>query len=1071
MWDWVRSLYLSERIEMAEAPGLSSVLEASEQEIAPQWQELAVARYVREGKLSSGEAYGPLGVDKNGLRLASKFSDPQLGLSGRIEPPAWVHSLAEWSENGRAPSERGDDFDFQPEGLSPSVCFLFQRELSGFWALLQKRIISSNACQNFAREPVFKSLLQSFPCRELNSIVMPSVVEFLQESYIADSTVENGRAYTLNFHKDIFINNYPVVYRQLYIVLNKWQLFIEEILDALENDLDELHEHGFVCIGDGDDDVLTIQVSEGDTHDYGKSVARIQINERSVFYKPYPPYGKECFECVVGIVGKELSGVGLVPYLDRSSYFWEMKVEQSLNEDELPLLSKALGSFSALVSVLGGSDFHHENVFFSGGKVVPVDLETILHPSPERTDKQSDPGIESLEFFQSSIATKGIIPFTMVSNGGEGQEQFGVDISVIGLPPKQAAALSLPYVSDDGDGGLQLTFERPLMLDESGLENRSKLLLYEEEFMEGYENTFVSIQSKSVEILQAISELKGLSMRYVARPTMLYNKVLLESYHPEFTKDSMKRLACLYKLGTGFLGESQRDALIHAELSFLLAGDTPRFNSTVNTGVIWSAYCGVSGKTRPLLDDLSTRIRNLDKRELEYARVLVNHSFRLPEVARTNPYSRVELRDSARSGATLGRTRSLIDSLATRLVSGLGFTDTGRVVALEMTAVTETLWTLSPAGFGLYNGLSGIALGLFGASSLTDNQEYYDVAEQILLDCGDSIDFILKDDKNLDAASELLDFGFFGVTGGLLLSCYWAHEHNLAGAKQEWCTRYQTLLDILAGAVRRDKGSVDVEIISGLAGSALLLTKTMHMNRSATVHCLSQVVEILVERVEELYFDSEGRGKEPDEMRLVGFAHGSDGILYAISRTLNYLPGGLRERTIKLLKSLFAWEREVVRTAGGIWDDYRENSKDSNYIMNAWCHGATGAMIAMKELSQNSYLSCEERVEAKRLQAKAESQSRASLNGSSSQLAKKGFSLCHSKLSNALLLLENSNSHDDEILRRLFENEVKELEDKGWLGGGIEGVQNQGLMLGLAGTIFMLAAYTDPGVVPDVLQP
>ena len=590
MWNWIRALFLDERIALLRELNNGAFEEncGGYNHYADDtlWDQLAVARYIREGVLTEEEAYAPLGLDRDLLRAISQLSSS--GLHEQVEPPEWVEELSLWKDLGA-----GKETPLAPKvafsNLAGPVWGLFEWELSGFWSDFHGNFLNQIPIKPTSMEPLVKSLASSLPTGELNSAVMPSVVEFVQtRGYLKENSSEGARVFDFSeADRDLFVETYPVVYRQLYVALDKWRNYVSEILEALSRDLGDLDRETFFDLKGGLSEI-EIQLSKGDTHEYGKSVAQVTVNGNKVFFKPYPPYGKRCLEVASEILGEVLDNVKRVPYLDRGTYFWEKAIQQNLSQDCLGSTAKALGSFSALTSVLGGNDFHHENVFFSDGGIVPVDLETILHPSVAKTDEYEDPNLEIRDYFQSSIATKGILPFTMVSQGDRLKDQHGVDISVLGLPPEQAAAVTIPYVSSGANGDLQLKFERPLMTDDSGVTGRHELLQYGEDFLDGYAATFKNILEKRQDLLDAFEALPDLAMRYVARPTMLYNKVLLESFHPQFTKDSMDRLACLYKLGTGFIGENDRSEKIKAEIRFLEIGDIPRFNSNLHDGVVLS---------------------------------------------------------------------------------------------------------------------------------------------------------------------------------------------------------------------------------------------------------------------------------------------------------------------------------------------------------------------------------------------------------------------------------------------------------------------------------------------------
>ena len=163
---------------------------------------------------------------------------------------------------------------------------------------------------------------------------------------------------------------------------------------------------------------------------------------------------------------------------------------------------------------------------------------------------------------------------------------------------------------------------------------------------------------------------------------------------------------------------------------------------------------------------------------------------------------------------------------------------------------------------------------------------------------------------------------------------------------------------------------------------------------------------------------------------------------------------------------LIATERRYFNPEWGNWPDLRdrkelgeENNKDIYQV--TWCHGAPG--IGLARLHSLEHLD--------------DLQIRDEIHTALATTLAGGFggnhSLCHGDLGNLELLTEAYRRFGDPSweneARRIAGFTLVSIQRNGWISGVPLGVENPGLMTGLAGIGYGLLRLAEPSRVPSVL--
>jgi len=301
-------------------------------------------------------------------------------------------------------------------------------------------------------------------------------------------------------------------------------------------------------------------------------------------YKPRSGIGDIAFQSLVtrtNELTKTLT-LGHPQVLDKGAYSWHEKViSKPIDSSTSEMCAQNLGGLTALLHLLQANDFHHENIIFSGETPYAIDTETLFHTELSMATEDTMEPRFSVSRYRDSTATVGILPSKTVTANGD--EVFATDISAMGYTPGQRSMIKIPTVS--GLGTDEMTFssgyaDEPLDEDFAPHE-----LIYKgEAFTRGYWAVIDAWTNNLEELVGRgglLDHFEAFRAREIPRPTMVYSKVLMESYHPDFMRDGRDRDLVLGKLLKGYSNKPHRATMLISELNSLRIGDIPFFTRAV----------------------------------------------------------------------------------------------------------------------------------------------------------------------------------------------------------------------------------------------------------------------------------------------------------------------------------------------------------------------------------------------------------------------------------------------------------------------------------------------------------
>jgi type 2 lantibiotic biosynthesis protein LanM len=928
------------------------------------------------------------------------------------------------------------------------------------------------------------------------------------------------------------LRSYPVLARQAALTIEQWLATSGELLARLAADWDEIR--AVFSPGSEPGPLAAVRAGAGDAHHGGRTVTLLRFSSGfRLVYKPKPLAVEAAFQGLLAWAnaGGFAPSLRTVRVLPRDGYGWVEHVASGpcSGEPEVERFYQRQGGLLALLYALDAADCHSENLIAAGEHPVLVDLEALFHPwignaeagaglgedggtgaTPPAAPSGAAPGrpgarpgrqpLPEVPSPARSVLRIGLLP---ERSGATGDEP-GVDLSGLGGGPGQSTPQPVLYVTAEGTDEMRFGRKRmplPVAANRPTLTaGEVRLPRFADAIAAGFERMYRLLLARRDELLREdgpLAAFAGAEVRVLLRPTLAYQGLLTESFHPDVLGNALLRDQLLDHLWAAiehqpwlepFLGDERRD---------LEHGDVPIFATRADSRDLWNGrgerLPGMLAATG--LERVRDGLRALGLADLVLQAWTVRGCLAAVELAagarRRPPYRLVAAAAPARRQELLAAARSVAD----------------RLEALASREHDRTLWYgLAPAGGGawqfsnlqadLYGGLPGIALFLAQLAAVTGEARYDELARGALA----ALLPLARPRREAEPPLRLV--GAWTGWGGLIYT--FAHLAAL------W--RDPSLLDAAEGCVAQLPGLIEsddtLDLMDGAAGClAALLALHELRPAAATLAAAVSCGERLLARAEPQEQGSGWRNAPVFPQPLSGFSHGAAGVAWVLVR-LAAATGD--ERFAAAARSGLAFERSLYRPALGNWADLREeegqgpgavagdrqggepgaglaaheqlaaggelaasndaaagdpSARDrlhaSERLMCAWCHGAAGiglSRLAMLPLLDDPGFHGEIGVAVATTLAEGLGLSHC---------------LCHGDLGCLdFLLLAARHLGDGALADRVYRlagGVLANVAADGWRFGMPAGAEPPGLMLGLAGIGYGFLRLAYPDRIPAVL--
>lgn len=961
------------------------------------------------------------------------------------EVPRWVETAERWVR-------RADRYELPIESLDllevvrPVLAGAHAEAFDGLMHLLPDLDDDVRS----ASTHVVHAALQSLPIETVSQAVTRlSVLEMHLSRERGELTGEDGGGRYAQFVEILrspetqgtLWAKYPVVVRFLVDRLENWVAMVLEFFERLVNDYDRLCQHGMVTRGAE----LRATFATGDAHNMGRAVIILREgDDAGVVYKPRSADIDLAFSSFVRLVNQSdaRADLQLPRVMERGSYSWHefIAAQPAVGDQENRDLAYRLGVLNAMILALSGNDFHHENILVKGPHPVPIDFETVSHPETRAAVQKFDDYLDfSAQAVRESGANIGILPGKIVSQGED--ETVASDISVLGFRPGQRSAMRMPTVQDFGTDQMRFVQDYPSQeaFDEGYTSHEA--IRYGEDFIAGFAGTLGRLAEERGVLAQPggpIFDFAEAHMRYIARPTMIYGRVLMESLHPDFLTTGPRREMVLAKLCTGFEGRPTMVDLRRQEKAALLVGDIPYFSRPASE-CSWLDDGGPS-----LFEHLVAAVRT----RLTPSRV--DYEVSVAELSLAAAQEPVRTHISLRGEEDGQVLDELVMKLRRMALLGSGHDDVG--FATMMPIGTEH-WVVKAAGMDAYSGLTGIYLAL---QSLTEvDAEAQDLIDRLRASVMARRTVAHQALSRAEELGEVLGTGAYSELGGYLLALGEIYRRSSLEERRGLQADLSAALRASHALALRSRSH---DVVGGTAGLILvLLTLPEEALAGDGENILRDLARSLVERA-----DVVGPGlawRDPElGVHLLGFSHGAAGIAVAL------LAAGdrLGDPAITAAGKAALLYDDSMMDESGDWPDLREQTHDGErQSMRAWCHGSPGALLA--RAMAWPYLDEPER-------ERISQQVDAALPGilqsiDPATIAQGNVSLCHGTLGNLVIvdyLCETGLAGQEaaEMVEVGLAALLDAAQSPGWALGALPGAHVPDLMMGLSGVVWGLGWLT-----------
>lgn len=564
--------------------------------------------------------------------------------------------------------------------------------------------------------------------RRLVAIAARTLVLELHEardSLTSPTSAERFTEFTRTLNLSSIFNRYPVLARLLAQACEQAVSTHHELSSRFTRDRAKIVRTIFANEDPGA--LISIEMGQGDAHQQGRTVAVLTFESgRRLVYRPRPlglhVRFTEQLAWLSTRTGIEFRTPRLLP---RDGYGWIEHIGHEPCADVAGVADfyQRLGALLALLYAVDGTDMHYENLIACGDQPVLVDVETLFHPT--LTPSDADPATLALV---NSVHRTALLPHVLMGDNG------AVDVSGVGGDHGVLSPLNAVDWADAGTDRMRLV-RRPRK--SPGASNRPLLggvpaepADYQDSLLAGFRAGYDAIVAHRNELLQLVRKCVSEEVRFIARATRQYARLLDESTHPSVLADALDRDLAF---GVLVVDDPLLDRLVPFEVSDLWRGDVPLFTCRPGSTDLWTASGlrlpgmlpepGLHAVTRKVLG-----MSEVDRHDQQWVITALLAS-------RPRPVSH-------HSGVAVpGHVAPVDPDPARLLVAACGIADqilahavTGedRVNWLGLELVDDRHWSVQPLGAGLSNGYTGVALFLAELGALTGAARYVDFARDAL---------------------------------------------------------------------------------------------------------------------------------------------------------------------------------------------------------------------------------------------------------------------------------------------------------------------------------------------------
>ena len=542
---------------------------------------------------------------------------------------------------------------------------------------------------------------------------------------------QNSEDKTHNFEKFIrttfntkesfekFFEEYPVATRLATTrTINLTNNYLD-LLFRLNKDIDDLKDVFHL-----NSDILTdISISEGDSHEQGKSVMILIFNNQKVVYKPKNLEVSIPFKKFIKWYSKRSNLLELkIPRgIFKNDYTYNEFIDSIACEtdNDVEEFYVRYGYLVAISYLLNMNDLHMENVIAHGNQPVIIDLETLFQIPPKmEKDSVTMDILKRLE--SDSVKSSSLLPRNIniglhakVELSAFKGEEFQVQNQFV--TPVNINTDDFHY--EKGNGYFKGGNNIPYKLTSKGMINVN-YDIYRIKILEGFNSFMEFILNNKKEFIQFMSNFKGYKLRVLLKGTERYASLLRYSNHPFYNKE-MKYRERLFMNSWAYPYKDKRVVL--SEVEDMLFNDIPIFYTKTDSrdvfdsrGKFYKEYYKTSG-----LDTVIEKIKKLDMKEINFQRQILLSSLGIYDLYLNKNQSNSLYINTSQAFNSTEAAVEIADYVMNEVIE-----KNEEASFINLNCDEELHWDLITSDESLYGGLSGVALFFLKVYIKTKNKKY-----------------------------------------------------------------------------------------------------------------------------------------------------------------------------------------------------------------------------------------------------------------------------------------------------------------------------------------------------------
>ena len=839
------------------------------------------------------------------------------------------------------------------------------------------------------------------------------------------------------------LKQYPVLEFLIGQTINSRLNFINEIIDNFQKDISILE----TLINERIQSINNIELGAGDTHNNGKSVSFIEVNNnQKVLYKPHSMRTNDLFNRVIDFINNNGSLSVKLPkinHINRGYYGWQEYVKPSTcyNEEQVFDYYKKIGAFLAVFHVLKTEDLHHENLIASDSDPFIVDLETLVKNEEAESVLTNEIIKTYSQELSSSVISTCLLPYN-ISNS-----VFDFDLGGISNSDQtESNVWSSFQIVDSGTSSLRLEKIKgqiPKTQNRVSLNNKyCNPAEYTKQIISGFNQTFEYLGSNKHALFHLIrDEIEHpIKIRQVLRATAVYVKFLEASLHPKYLKSFKDRQKLFSKLK-----QNKSQDVAEKEISALMINDVPYFCEEINSNDLIcnqdeSMIINYFSKTP--LDLIWERFNNISikeqKKQSYFIEAALSTSSSNPWNSNRNKYIFYKNKHLSFPSKKNERNKreEFVMRIANYMIDIAARNKSTKTSSWLIASTNSDKIKISPADYNLYEG-GGMILFLLYAGKYFNNKRLIESSEEFL-----------NFSEELSKLNDSDGIGYFSGKGSLAYLYY-----NFYKVTQKNYFRdkfYESITSILL------KKNKKYDVINGISGTLIFLLNVYEENNEfqndkGIINIINQLTRNLFKKVSCI--------KEDDPLWQTGLAHGLAGLSWALIKSgsvlgnLNYISAG--ERLVDL-------ENKYFSTDTNNWLDLRPGNRETD--ISYWCYGAPG--IGLSRAKSIKY------IKSLNYREKFKRDIERSVRKMSEQTALTDHSVCHGSFGVAEVLAtmgqELKNSSIIQSANCILEDSIYDFMTDGFKSGVQGGTGIATYMLGFSGVGYSVLRFLDNNI-PSII--